>query len=47
MSIFCLYQKRLVETICYSETVRPNILLRKLDCERKTKKERSVGEISV
>ena len=29
-SIYCLYQKRLVETICYSEIVKPNILLRKL-----------------
>ena len=30
LSIYCLYQKRLVETMCYSEIVKPNILLRKL-----------------
>ena len=30
LSIYCLYQKRLVETMFYSEIVKPNILLRKL-----------------
>ena len=30
LSILSLYQKILVETICYSEIVKPNILLRKL-----------------
>ena len=30
LSVFCLCQKRLVETICYSEIVKPNTLLRKL-----------------
>ena len=44
LSICCLYQKRLVETICYSEMVKPNILLRKLkQRKKKRKKERSVG----
>ena len=28
LSIYCLYQKRLVETMCYSEIVKPIILLR-------------------
>ena len=30
LSIFCLYQKRLVEAVRYSEILKPNILLRKL-----------------
>ena len=35
LSIYCLYQKRLVETVRYSEILKPNILLRKLkQCAR-------------
>ena len=30
LSIYCLYQKRLVETMCYSEILKPNTLFRKL-----------------
>ena len=26
LSIYSLYQKRLVETVCYSEIVKPNIV---------------------
>ena len=40
LSICCLYQKRLVETICYSEMVKPNILLRKLKQRKKKRKKR-------
>ena len=29
LPIYCLYQKRLVETICFSEIVKPKILLRR------------------
>ena len=29
LSIYCLFQKRLVEIICYSEIVKPDSLLRK------------------
>ena len=45
LTIYCLYQKRLVETLCYSEIVKPNIL--KLKQRKKMKNERSVGETLV
>ena len=35
LSIYCLYQKRLVETICYSKIVKPNNLLTKLKQRKK------------
>ena len=44
--VYYLYPKRLVEKICYSEIVKPNILSRKFK-QRKTKKEKSKGETSV
>ena len=46
LSIYSLYEKRLVETISYSEKARYPI--KKIKAEKeKTKKERSVGETSV
>ena len=40
LSIYCLFQKRLVEIICYSEIVKPDSLLRKssisLDKDKET-----------
>ena len=48
LPFYYIYQNRLVETICYSEIVKPNILLRKLkQRKKKQKKERSVGKTSV
>ena len=40
--IFCLYQKTLVETICYSEIVKPRTLLRKLKQRKKNTKNNSI-----
>ena len=42
LSVYCQYQKRLVETICYSEIVKPNILLRKLKQRKKKRKKKEV-----
>ena len=39
-SIYYLYQKRLAEAICYSEIVKPNILLRKLKQRKKIKEKK-------
>ena len=47
LSIYYLYQKRLVETMCYSEIVKPNILKRKLKQRKKKRKKKGVGETSV
>ena len=45
---FYYIQNRLAEMICYSEIVKPNILLRKSkQRKKKQKKERSVGKTSV
>ena len=40
LSIYCLYKKRLVETICCSEIVKPNILLKKLKQRKNKQKEK-------
>ena len=40
LSIYCQYQKRLAETICYSEILKPNILLRKLKQRKKKRKKK-------
>ena len=42
LSIYCQYQKRLAETICYSEILKPNILLRKLKQRKKKRKKKEV-----
>ena len=42
LSIFCLYPKILEETICYSEIVKPNTLLRKLKQRNKKTKNNSI-----
>ena len=42
LSIYCLYQKNLVETICYSEMVKPNILLTKVKQGKKKRKKKKV-----
>ena len=42
LSIFSLYQKILVETICCSEIVKPNTLLRKLRQRKKKTKNNSI-----
>ena len=39
--ISCLYQERLIETICYSEIVKPNIL-KKLKQRKKKRKKKEV-----
>ena len=41
-SSYCPYQKRLAETICYSEIVKPNILSRKLKLRKKKRKKKEV-----
>ena len=41
LSVYCLYQKGLVETICYSGIVKPNILVKKLK-QRKKKRKKEV-----
>ena len=38
LSVYCLYQKGLVETICYSGIVKPNILVKKLKRRKKKRK---------
>ena len=44
LSIYCLYEKRLVETICYSEIVKPKHPIEKIKAgKEKMKKERSVS----
>ena len=42
LSICCLYQKRLIKTMCYSKMVEPNILLRKLKQGKKKRKKKEV-----
>ena len=41
-SSYCPYQKKLAETICYSEIVKPNILSRKLKLRKKKRKKKEV-----
>ena len=43
LSIYWLYQNKLVETIRYSEIVKPNILLRKLKQKKKNEKRKTDG----
>ena len=40
--VYYLYQKRLVETICFSKTVKPNILLRKIKQKHRKRKKKEV-----
>ena len=40
LSIYCLNQKRVVQTICYSEIGKLNILLKKLKQRKKKRKKR-------
>ena len=36
LSVYCVYRKRVLEIICYYESVKQNVLLKKIKTEKET-----------